>query len=253
LTILAIGPYAYWVGKKLIDIPMPYQIYEQVPMFSARRVPPRMIPYAILGLSLLAAIGFDLLTSWLRRHYRLLAPVVGIVVIGLVVLEYWNPPVHLSEYPRPAALERIKAEPGDFAVLDAPLGRRTGHLFNGSFEGANTADYYAALHGKRAFGGFFARTTEHNLAWLRKEPGLRYLAFPFEQPQPDDLDPSAVKAAFSKYRIKYVILHRVGPHGELIETTERLDQMDRYIREVGGLTPMESDSSMTAYRNQAVD
>lgn len=247
---LTIGPYVYVDQKKILGgIPMPYQIYDQLPIFGGRRVPPRMIPFAILGLSMLAALGFDSLSSWLRRVYKPLVPLAFLAVFSLITLEYWNPPVHLTELPRPAVFEEIRDQPGDFAVLDAPLGRRTGWSFNGHFEGSNEADYYAALHGKRAFGGFLARVGEPNLAWLRKEPGLRYLAFPFEPPLADDLDPAAVERVFSQYRIKYVILHRTGPHGQGLDTVERLDEMDRYIRDVAGLTVYESDESMTVYLN----
>src|SRR6266508_675737 len=254
--VLTVGPYIYVDQEKVLGgIPMPYQIYDQLPIFGGRRLTPRMIPFALLGLSMLAALGFDSLTSWLRRIYRPLVPLAFVLLFSLVALEYWNPPVHLSHLPRPAILKQIRDEPGDFAVLDAPLGRRTGWSFNGSFEAANTADYYAALHGKHAFGGFEARVSEHNLAWLRKEPGLRYLAFPFEPPLADDLDPAAVKSVFSKYEIKYVILHKTGPHndevpsGQPVDSPERLDQMDRYIRGVVGFTVVESDPSMTVYRN----
>ena len=257
-TILTIGPYLYVDGEKVSSIPMPYQLYDQLPIFENRRVPARMIAWAILSLSMLAAIGFDTLMLLLRRRARVLAQIAAVLVVSLVVLEYWNPPAHLAEFPRPPALERIRNEPGDFTVVDAPLGRRTGWGFNGHLEGANMADYWAAIHGKRQFGGFVGRAREHTLAWLREEPGLRYLAFPSEPPLPDDLDQADVRAVFNKYRIKYVILHRTSPYnGEppnvyLLDTPERLDQMDRYIRDVIGLTVVESDASMSIYRNEDV-
>jgi hypothetical protein len=160
--------------------------------------------------------------------------------------------VYLSALSRSDLLQQIRDEPGDFTVLDAPLGRRTGWGFNGHFDGANTQDYYAALHEHRTFGGFIGRTKESTLAWLRKEPGLRFLAFPFEPPQPDDLDPAAVRAVFDKYNIKYVVLHRIGPHGQPIDQASQLDKMDQYIRNIAGLSPVSSDPTLTVYRNRDI-
>jgi hypothetical protein len=250
--VLTLGPNIYVDGVKRLDIPTPYELYDLLPVFGNRRVPARMFPWVMLALSMLSAIGLTFILSTLKERVRLLVPIVAIVVFGLVILEYWNPPVYLSALPRPELLEQIRDDPGDFTVLDAPLGRRTGWSFNGHFEGANTQDYYAALHEKRTFGGFIGRTKESTLAWLRKEPGLRFLAFPFEPPQPDDLDPTAVRGVFNKYQIKYVILHRTGPHGQPIDQPGQLDKMDQYIRTVVGFTPIGSDPSLTVYQNPEI-
>jgi len=255
---LTLGPYLY-VGDTErfsvlgISVPLPYQIYDQLPFFGDRRVPARMLPFGVLGLSVLAGVGFDVLISWLRRNYKLLVPVATILIVSLVVAEYWNPPVHVSHLPRPAILEQIGDEPGDFTVLHAPLGRRTGWGFNGSFEGANTSDYWQTIHHKRTFGGFIARTKESTLAWIRKEPGLSYLAFhPEVPPSQDDLNPEVVKDVFRRLRIKYVVLHKLGPHGQALDTPETLNLLDAYLREVVGVTPIASDPSMTVFRKQEV-
>jgi Ca2+/Na+ antiporter len=254
---LALGPYLY-VGDAErfsvlgLSVPLPYQIYDQLPLFGDRRVPSRMLPFGMLGLGVLAGIGFDALMSWLRRNYKLLAPAVTVLIVSLVVVEYWNPPLHMSHLPRPAILEQIRDEPGDFTVLAAPLGRRTGWGFNGHFEGANISDYYQTVHGKRTFGGFIARTREGTLGWLRQEPGLEYIAFPGEGPSGNDLDPEIVQAVFRRLRIKYVVLHKLGPHGQTIDTPATLDVLDAYLRGVVDLTPIFSDSSLAVYRNGEV-
>ena len=176
----------------------------------------------------------------------------GVVAIGLVGLEYWNPPVHTTRLEPPAILEQIRDEPGDFSVLDLPLGRRTGWGFNGHLTGAAIADYYQSVHKKHVFGGFIARTNERTLAWLREEPGLRRLAFIGEEPLPDDLDRTTVRSVFKKYQIKYVVLHRIGPHGQPIDQPGPLDKMDEYVRNVVGLTLVESSPELTVYRNEEV-
>jgi len=250
--VLAVGPWLYLTPTEKLPIPLPYQIYDQLPLFGDRRVPSRMMPFGMLGLAVLAAIGLDFLMSKLKSRHLLLAPAVAAVAIGLVGLEYWNPPVHTTRLDPPKILEQIRDEPGDFSVLDVPLGRRDGRLFNGHFEGAGTADYYQAIHKKHVFGGFIARLKEETRAWLRVEPGLRYLAFPSEPPLPDDLDRAAVSRVLGKYDVKYVVLHRIGPHDQPIDTPQILDAVDRYLTSVLGLTVVASDSTMTLYRNQGV-
>src|SRR5437867_2556777 len=153
-VILTLGPWLYWDETHKLSIPLPYQIYDNLPFFGDRRSPARMLPFAMLGLAIVAAIGLDFAMSRLKRQYVLLAPVLGLLALGLVGLEYWNPPVHTTRLDPPNVLEQIRDEPGDFTVLDVPLGRRDGELFNGHLEGAAVADYYQSVHKKRVFGGF---------------------------------------------------------------------------------------------------
>jgi hypothetical protein len=250
--ILSLGPWLYVTPTTKVSIPLPYQIYDQLPLFGDRRVPSRMLPFGMLGLAMVAAVGLDFLMAKMRHRHVLLGLAVGAVAIGLVGLEYWNPPVHTTRLQPPAILEQIRDEPGDFSVLDLPLGRRTGWGFNGHLTGAAIADYYQSVHKKHVFGGFIARTKERTLAWLREEPGLRRLAFIGEEPLPDDLDRTTVRSVFNKYQIKYVVLHRIGPHGQPIDQPAPLDKMDEYVRTVVGLTLVESGPELSVYRNPDV-
>ena len=252
IFVLSLGPWLYIEPTNKVSIPLPYQIYDQLPLFGDRRVPSRMLPFGMLGLAVLAAVGLDFLMSRLRRRHLLLAPALAAVAIGLVGLEYWNPPVHTTRLDPPDILEQIRDEPGDFSVLDAPLGRRTGWGFNGHLNGAAIADYYQAVHKKHVFGGFIGRTSEKTLAWLREEPGLRRLSFLAEPPLPDDLDMNLVRNVLIKYRVKYVIVHKIGPHGQPIDAETNLAAMEAYIQSIPGLTLVNSDASMTVYRNENV-
>ena len=69
---------------------------------------------------------------------------------------------------------------------------------------------------------------------------------------PDDLDRTTVRSVFKKYQIKYVVLHRIGPHGQPIDQPGPLDKMDEYVRNVVGLTLVESSPELTVYRNEEV-
>jgi hypothetical protein len=113
--------------------------------------------------------------SWMKTRAKT-GPLAALIVLCLVVLEYWNPPVFVSQVSTPAILDAIHDEPGDFAVLDVPFGRGTGITAAGDGFGAAITDYYQTVHGKRSLGGYLARAESTTLAWVSAEPGLRYLA-----------------------------------------------------------------------------
>ncbi len=46
---------------------------------------------------------------------------------------------------------------------------------------------------------------------------LQHLSFPNQVPTARDLDASLVREVLRKYRVKYIVLHKIGPHGEPID------------------------------------
>jgi hypothetical protein len=260
-AILSLGPYLYVGGTKTLtlfglsfSVPLPYQIYDQLPVISARRIPSRMIIFGIMALGVLAGTGFDLLTSWLRPRYGKIVPLAALVIFSLVVLEYWNPPVFLSQVSTPAVLQDIRDEPGDFTVLQVPLGRRDGWFSAGDSNGGWLANYYEWMYEKPTFGGYMNRS--NNLGWIMEQPGLAYLACPRcpDLPSEEGRDPDLVQALFRDYRIRYVVLHKLDPHGQRLFYIgeSELTAMDAYLRDVVGLIPIYEDSTLTVYRNQQV-
>jgi hypothetical protein len=192
----------------------------------------------------------------LKPRYGKIVPVAALLVLSLVVLEYWNPPVYLSELSTPAILEEIRDEPGDFTVLDAPLGRRTGHTFTGDSTGGPIANYYQTIHERATFGGYVGRVSDHEFSWTSEQPGLAFLSCPRCEglPSQDDMNPDLVRSLFREHEIKYVVLHKLDPRGQGIWWIgeSELTAMDAYLRDVVGLTPIYSDSTLTVYRNPEV-
>jgi hypothetical protein len=206
-----------------------------------------------MALSVLAAIGLDVLMGWLRPRIGRAALALAVAAIAIVGLEYWNPPMYMIPYSTSsAALEAISSEPGDFAVLQTPLGRRTGWTCAGDCTGAALANYYQTLHEKPTFGGYISRVRDTDFDWFIQQPGLRYLSstgFP-EPPTGDDIDKQKVREVFEQNKIKYVIVHKTGPEGYLISYVgqREIDIMDSYLRDVVGFEPFYTDSQMVIYR-----
>ncbi len=256
---LALGPHLFVGDTKdfslagvSFTIPMPYQLYEKIPVISDRRGISRMIIFAHLALSILAAVGLCVVSSLLKGKYCGLAPLIALIVLSLVVLEYWNPPGIITKLETPAALEAIRSERGDFAVLDAPLGRATWTL-SGTQGGALLADYYQRIYLKPTFGGYLSRAPDSTVFWIKDQPGIKYLSCPAcpGLPDQDDLNATTVKALFREYRVRYVVLHFISPHGFQVGGNE-LKALDGYLRSTLDLAVVYSDSSFTLYRNDDV-
>jgi hypothetical protein len=257
--LLSLGPYLYIDDSRTFSlfgasfsVPLPYQLYDQLPLAGGRRVPARMVVFGIMALSVLAGIGLSLVMDWLKTRWRLVAPLAAVLVLGTVWLEYWNPPVYLTALSSPAIFSEIRDEPGDFTVLHAPVGRRNGWTFAGDATGAVLVMYYQTLHEKRSIGGYLSRISDEGFTWFLEQPGVRYLSCP-TCPQPgneEDLDAQKVRALFVEQDIRYVVVHRLGPDGYPISFVgdREVQIMDSYVRDVIGMEPVYSDASLTVYR-----
>jgi hypothetical protein len=151
-------------------------------------------------------------------------------------------------------LEEIADEPGDFSVLDLPLGRATGSTSAGDSSGGYIANYYQTIHRKRAIGGYVARASSTALAWIGGEPGFRYLACTTcaEPISVEDVDPSSIRSN-CQYKIKYVVIHKVYPDGQPVPLhPDTLARWDAYLREVAGFELTFDDLELSVYRNPRV-
>jgi hypothetical protein len=319
---LALGP-KLWVNDSQdftvlgisFSVPLPYQIYEKLPLAGDRRVPARMIVFGIMALAVLAAIGLDQLMSWIKRYWKaaaalavvppivlawvalerwdeplstaipvmlgvvavsalcvtssfiftrrlrhpslVLAPMVGVMAIGIVALEFWNPPIAVTSHSRPEILRQISDDAGDFTVLEAPLGRRTGWTFAGDPTGATLPLYYQSLYEKATFGGYLSRVHDEGFTWFLEQPGLHFLACPScpDWASEDDLDQEKVRQVFDNNKIRYVIVHRLDPQGAGISYVgeQEVAKMIAYLRDVVGMEQFYEDSNIMIFRDLETD
>jgi len=256
---LTLGPYLY-VGQTKsfsllgfsFSIPLPYQLLDQLPVVGDRRAPARMAVFGIVALSILAGVGFTELTSIVKQRMKGTMPLLTVLILGLIVVEYWNPPTQLTGLTWAPVLEDIGKEPGDFTVLQVPWGRVNGWTVSGDSAGAVTTNFYQTIYQKRSFGGFVSRTTDRDLVWVGQKPGLRYLACSqCEAPNtPEDSDPNLVRSVLRDYRVKYVLLLRFTPDGHNVYATEApWLAVQAYLRDVAGLRLVDEDADLMMYLN----
>ena len=256
---LSLGPYLYVDGSKHFSIlgisgtvPLPYQLYDKLPLLSERRVSSRLIVYGLPALSVLSALGFGVLMSRVDRHARQLLPLAVIVVFAGGVLDYWSPPVHFSPLSEPAIFQQIKKEEGDFSVLHVPVGRADGSTLVGDGSAAWLNNYYQTVHKRPVFGGYLSRAQTEGFDWIVKQPGLRYLSCAGCYPElvPEDLDEDAVRAVFKQYRIRYVVVHNLTPQEwQLPIYGNQLQLWDQYLHDVVGLEKIYEDRVLALYTN----
>ena len=266
-VILALGPYLYIGDTRSFSlfgvsfsVPLPYQIVNELPVFGERRAPARMVAFGMLGLSVLAGIGFETLTSGVTKRWKgirsvVAVPLMTVLILGLVILEYWNPPILLYGMSNPAVLEDIADEPGDFSVLEVPWGRLNGWTASGNATGAYFANLYQTLYAKPTFGGFISRTRQSDLDWVGQQAALSYLTCVrcTEPPPaaPEYNDPVTVKSLFRRHNIKYVLVHRLVPDGAFVFDAEDsvIFRVRAYLTDIAGMAVIYEDPELTVYRN----
>jgi hypothetical protein len=157
-------------------------IYLYVPGGSAFRAPGRWSLVFVLPLALLVAFGAKALAERLSPAWRHAVPT---AFLAALLTEYAVGPIPWQRLPdRPAVYDWLRAQPGDFAILQVPLYERASDAW---------AMLWALHHGKRVVnghGGFVLAT------W-------RELVSAAESGDPGEL----AAAIQSVYPLKYVIVH----------------------------------------------
>ena len=159
-----------------------YWVYAHVPGGSAFRAPGRWSLVFALPLALLAALGAAALAERLRG--RRSTVVLGLLFLALAV-EYTTEPIPWRTLPpRPAVYDRLRDEPGDFAVLQIPIYEQASDAW---------AMLWAQEHRKwvvNGHGGFALPTWEALVKAAQ------------------DRDPDRLSAAIrSVYPLRYVVVH----------------------------------------------
>ncbi len=180
---LTLGPSIHVNG---IDtgMPGPFAILQELPFFKGNRYPSRYSVMVLLGLAVLAAAGVDALWRWwaTRRAMggtsviRPVMPLVTAGLLGLILVEHLSVPLPLSDLTVPAIYRQVAAEPGDFTVLELPLGQRNGARVLGKKDVLIMfQQWYQTVHGKRLVGGNTSRNPPFKFQYFSQAPVLSTL------------------------------------------------------------------------------
>jgi hypothetical protein len=165
----------------LLTVSPPLGIWPLVysmPGFSFIRVPSRFTILGMLGLAVLAGIGFDRVRERLQPGRR---PVAAIVVCSLLMAEFLAIPLEVNPYrvEIPPIDRWLAGQPGSFAIAEVPL---PDPVNPGEFERRQTAYMmHASAHWQKTVHGYSGfRATLHerlfqNLREFPSDEGLRRL------------------------------------------------------------------------------
>ncbi len=180
-AILCLGPVLQINGRSTFDldglpvsVPLPFILLHYIPIVKANRVPNRFGVVLMLALSVMAAFGaYWLLTklaSFGGRVGRWLVSACWLLLAAVILFEHWSVPLPLTDARIPPAYEQVAADPGDFSILQLPLGWRNGFGVQGA-ESTQT-QYYQVFHHKRLLSGNTSRNPPYKFDYFRQVPIL---------------------------------------------------------------------------------
>jgi len=199
-------------------IPLPVALFSELPLLRFARAPGRHILLVMLGLGILAGWGWQATT---RNWLRVVAPI-------LVALEYAAIPMPLFSAEVPEVYRRLRDEPGNFAVLEIPLGLRDGTVLLGEPDAAQL--FAQTVHGHPIVAGVIGRVPSIRWKMILQAPVIGTLLTPGSAESRDlylEYDKQAGPAFFSQWEIRAIVIHAVARDGPEQRYLERVFSISR--------------------------
>jgi hypothetical protein len=226
--VLALGPYVD-IGGTRIDLP--YALLHRL-LGNQYRTPMRFMTPAVLALTMLICLTLDrTVFRWKGLIQRVW--VQRVLVAGLMIAFVWDYDLlksfPITTMPDYQAYRSIAHEPGDFAVLELPIGVRTGFAVVGRGE---TLQYYAPFHQHPTPTGYLSRLPNEVLDYFHSDSLLGALTLSHGLPPQAEVD-KQLSDLIRDWNIGYVILHRelleqgrVKSFGDLLNRQPLLEKVD---------------------------
>jgi len=205
-----------------VNVPLPFIMLHYIPVISANRVPNRFSAVLMLALAILAAFAVYWILSWVatqkwaalpsvgRRPYgsRLLLPACSLLLVAPLLFEHWSVPLPLTDSRIPPVYDQVAADPGDFTILQLPLGWRNSFGQLGAEDTRN--QYHQVYHQKRLLAGNTSRNTAFKFDYFDRVPIIHSIVTLESYGQVDAERRAADRASAGEflwfYNIRYVIV-----------------------------------------------
>jgi len=254
-AILALGPLLHVNGRTLFDldgleinVPLPFIILHYLPIVQANRVPNRFS--VLLTLALAVLVGFAAADLLARLRRRPLALGLAGLLAFLLVFESLAVPLPLTDARVPDVYRQIASEPGDFAILQLPLGWRNSF---GTLGAERTQmQYYQTVHGKRLPSGNVSRNPPFQFAYFARIPIFKSITdlemYQEVSPEQRERDRALAPEVVYFFDLRYVILHPALPGRLPYADTQA--HTEAYVRQVLPLEPQPfyEQDGVVAYR-----
>lgn len=204
-ALILLGP-SLILGGETTGIPMPFAALRAIPLVNANRYPVRFNVMLMLALTPLLALG----AAALLQSRRTLARASVAALVLLLAFEQLVLPVPLTDLRSPPIFQTIRAQPGDFAVLDLPLGWRNSVAIQGKID--YTAEFFQTVHQKRLIGGLTSRNPAFKFQYYLEQPVLNSLVALETGREVDEArqaqDQVAASSLLRFFNIRYVEVNR---------------------------------------------
>jgi hypothetical protein len=158
----------------LVNVPLPFILLHYIPVVKANRVPNRFSVVLMLSLAILAGFGaYWLLKKIDKSKQRMIGLTLvpcTLLLAALLLWEHWSVPLPLTDARIPPVYEQVAADPGDYAILQLPMGWRNSFGVQGA-ESTQT-QYYQTYHHKRLLSGNISRNPPFKFDYFRQVPIL---------------------------------------------------------------------------------
>jgi len=254
-AVLALGPLLHVNGRTLFDldglevsVPLPFIILHYLPIVQANRVPNRFSVLLTLALAVLVGFAVADLLSRVRRRPLVLG-LAGLLAF-LLVFESLAVPLPLTDARVPDVYRQIASEPGDFAILQLPLGWR--NSFGTLGAESTQLQYYQTVHGKRLLNGNIGRNPPFEFAYFARIPIFKSITglemYQEVSPEQREQDRRLAPEVAYFFDLRYVILHPALPGRLPYADTQA--RTEAYVRQVLPLEPQPfyAQDGVVAYR-----
>jgi hypothetical protein len=208
-----------------VTFPMPFALLHYIPIIKANRVPNRFSVILSLTLAVLVGYGANWILSRLAGGRVASSKVAGsrladnlillpaTLLLVFVLFDQVSVPLPLTDARVPGPYAAIAAEPGDFAVLQLPLGWRNSF---GTWGAERTQlQYYQSFHQKRMLAGNISRAPGFKFDYFNRIPLFHALTETelYRAVDAETLARAATQAGelMSLYDVRYLIVHEPIP------------------------------------------
>ncbi|MBD2723444.1 hypothetical protein [Hymenobacter armeniacus] len=212
---------------------LPTAFLHFIPFFNNIRCPTRWVMMVGLLLPILTFSALE--AAWKPRLHATSRTALSLLLIGLVLFEYWPRPYErTSRAAVPRVFHEVAKLPGN-TLIPVPLGIASGYREVGQFRREHL--FYQTVHEKKVPIGFMARVPAEVFASLEHDPVLG--AVLFRQTKPDTIAPAPPTAPQVQ-----AFLRRYDPAAFVINPEFREQPAHLFLRQL--LRPY-------GYREQLVD
>jgi hypothetical protein len=197
-----------------VSFPLPFTLLHYLPVIKANRVPNRFSIVLSLALAMLVAYGtWILLRRTLRAGHPARTVVATTLLLVVALFDQVSAPLPLTDARIPAPYRVIRDDPGDFAILQLPLGWRNSFGTRGAER--TQLQYLQSYHHKRLLAGNTSRNPDFKFDYFTRIPLFRALTETemYQKPDAETLTRAQEQAGelMALYDLRYLVVHEPIP------------------------------------------